>query len=72
MHTTVEPTPCPECGHLVYPPLMAPVRHPQQSCRALTSEPTPPAATRCGCSHALHRVPSTRPRHRLEAIAVAS
>ncbi|MDH2413350.1 hypothetical protein [Nocardioides sp. CER19] len=63
----VEPTPCPDCGHLVYRPLMAPLRQPQQSCRAVVSG-TGNDTDRCGCSNAVHRLPTMRPRHRLYAV----
>ena len=66
----VEPIPCPDCGHLVYRPLMAPVGHPQQSCRAVVSG-TRGNATRCGCANAAHRMPTTQPRHRLKESAVS-
>lgn len=65
MHShTTEPTPCAECGHLVYRPLVASVCHPQRACRAVLPEQEGDAP-RCGCTSAVHRVPAVRPRHRL-------
>src|SRR4051794_37910379 len=61
----VELSPCPDCGHFVYRPLVAPIRHQQSSCRAVLSDDHPETA-RCGCGNVAHRLPTTRPRHRLE------
>jgi hypothetical protein len=71
MPNDAEPTQCPECGHLVYRPLVAPVHHAQQSCRAVLSG-TAVDADRCGCPNAVHRMPTLRPRHRQEAVSAAS
>jgi hypothetical protein len=60
-----EPTTCPDCGHPVYRPMMAPVRHPQRSCRAVVSG-TRADAIRCDCRNFAHRSPTVRPRHRLD------
>jgi len=61
---TIEPHPCPDCGHPVYRPLVASVRHPQQTCRAVLPDPEDDLH-RCGCASPVHRVPSPTPRHRL-------
>jgi hypothetical protein len=65
MQPDTEQATCPECGHPVYRPLVVPVRHQQLSCRAVTSR-SGKDADRCGCSHAVHRTPTMRPRHRSE------
>jgi hypothetical protein len=59
-----EPEPCGDCGHLVYPTFVVPVRRQQQSCRVLVSG-SPSDGTRCGCENTAHRLPTMRPRHRL-------
>lgn len=67
----IQPNTCPDCGHHVYRLMMAPVRHPQRSCRAIVAgEPGGP--TRCGCPNLLHRSPTMRPRHRLDPPASGS
>ena len=63
---TIEPKPCPDCGHLVYRPLVASVCHPQQACRAVLPDPEGDTH-RCGCTSAVHRVPAVHGRHRLAA-----
>jgi hypothetical protein len=65
-NAVAEPSPCTECGHLVYEPLLAPVLHQQDACRAFDG------GERCGCTSAVHRLPTTRPRHRLGDVGVAS
>jgi hypothetical protein len=64
MQHPAEPTPCPDCSHLVYRPLVAPVKQPPQTCRAPGDGPD----GRCGCESVVHRIPTLRPRHRMEAI----
>jgi hypothetical protein len=61
-----EPEECRDCGHLVYPVVVVPVRRLQQSCRALIWDPSG-EERRCGCESFVHRLPTTRPRHRLSA-----
>jgi hypothetical protein len=64
MQSNTEPMPCPDCGHLVYRPLVASVRHPQNTCRAMVEE-ADADRHRCGCPNAVHRAPAARGRHLL-------
>ncbi|GAB7003073.1 hypothetical protein JCM18899A_05440 [Nocardioides sp. AN3] len=62
-----QPPACPDCGHLVYRPLMVPVRKTQQSCRAFVAGQDG-EVVRCGCQNVVHRLPTMRPRHRLDPV----
>ncbi|GAB7002816.1 hypothetical protein JCM18899A_02870 [Nocardioides sp. AN3] len=72
MHDDVpDLSPCLECGHPVYPLLVAPIFHAQHSCRAVVDGQS--TDERCGCTDAVHRLPTIRPRHRLlEPVGAAS